>query len=720
MDRRARILGDIKGGLVAAPACLVFSIANGGLIFSGALPSMLVPGIETGLLTTLAASAVLALGSTFRPVVSTANSTTAAPLGAMMAAATPALLQLPAGQVVPTLGAIVVLATLFGAAALLLLGAARLGRVVRYTPFPVLAGFLSITGLLLVAGAVRLGTGIRVTLPTLPDFAQPAPLALLAATAGFTALLWAVLGRFRHPLVLPGLMVAGVLVTDAVLALAGHGPALPPTPGFFIAPPAAAPVVPPVLSLLTATPVDWPLLLSLGPAFAAYAVLLVMVTLLTSGSLETALDTDADYDREMKAQGVANLVCAAFGGFTGNPSVGVTAGSVAAGASGRLCGLVNAAAVGLFVLLGFGLLPFVPRFILAGVLAHTGLRILQTWTVLSRRRMARGEWALVPVILLVTVWYGFVAAILAGLVGACILFALDVSRTRVIRRSYGLDRRASPLTRSGEELEILSREGGRVRFVELQGQLFFGSAAQVVARVRQLVAEPGGTLLLVLDLSGVAGCDSSTLASLARMRQALGRAGVDFAVSGGPPALVAALRAAKALRPDDAVFPSRARALEAAEERLLDRQPRRGPDARAEWLDETVTDPALAAALRPFLRCEDHAPGVYLCRQGDPTDTLMFIEAGRIGVMVGTGAAATCVRVFGGRTVAGEHGFVLRQPRTASLLVEEPSRVWTLDRAVYDHLADARPEIVTALLRELFRQQSERLIFASREIAALD
>lgn len=719
MAQVSRMLGDIRGGLVAAPACLVFSIANGGLIFSGALPAMLVPGIQVGLLTTAVAAAVLALCSTFRPVVGTANSTTAAPLGAIMAGAAPALLLLPDDRAVPTLYAIVVVATLVGAAALLLLGTARLGRVARFTPFPVMAGFLSVTGLLLVAGAIRLGSGIRVTLATLPGFAAAQPLMLLAATAAFTALLWVVLARFRHPLALPGTIAAAVLVIDAVAAAAGYGPARPPLPGFFIAPPGAAPSAPPLLSLLSFH-IDGPLLLSLAPAFAAYAVLLVMVTLLTTGSLETALDTDADPDREMKAQGLANLACAAIGGFTGNPSVGVTAGSVAAGASGRLTGLVNAAVSAGFVLGGFGLLPFIPRFVLAGVLAHTGLRILLTWTVLSRRRMSGAEWALVPAILLVTVWYGFVPAILAGLVGACLLFALDVSRTGVVRRAYGLDRRASLLTRSGEELEVLSREGGRVRFLELRGHLFFGSAYQVMARVRNLVAEPGGTLLLVLDLSGVAGCDSSTLAILARMRQALHRGGVGFAVAGGQPPLIAALRTAKALRPEDPVFPTRARALEAAEDRLLDQQPRHRPDARPEWLDETVTDPALATALRPFLACRDHEPGDYLCRQGDPTDTLMFIEFGRIGVMVRSAAAETCVRVFGPRTVAGEHGFVLRQPRTASLLVEQPSRVWTLDRAVYDRLADTRPEIVTALLRELFRQQSERLIFASREIAALD
>ena len=106
------ILADVTGGLVAATTCLPFSIANGALIYSGTFQPMLVAGIAAGLLTTAIAAIVLALTSTFRPVVATANSTTAAPLGAIMVSLSPALAHLPPAAAAATVFALVAVATI--------------------------------------------------------------------------------------------------------------------------------------------------------------------------------------------------------------------------------------------------------------------------------------------------------------------------------------------------------------------------------------------------------------------------------------------------------------------------------------------------------------------------------------------------------------------------------------------------------------------------------
>ena len=135
------------------------------------------------------------------------------------------------------------------------------------------------------------------------------------------------------------------------------------------------------------------------------------------------------------------------------------------------------------------------------------------------------------------------------------------------------------------------------------------------------------------------------------------------------------------------------------------------------WLADALGDAGRARALIGAMICHDQAPGSYLCREGEPTTTLLFIESGRVAVMVGE--PAVCVRVFGPHTIAGEHGFVLGLPRTASLKVEEPARVWSLDRPRFDRLQADDPALVIALMRDIVRLQSERLAFATRQNAAL-
>ena len=170
---RAALFDDIKGGLIASVMCLVFSVANGALIYSASMPSLLPVGILLGLLTSAVTSIVIAMASGFRPVLCTANSATAAPLGAIMATLAPALARMPHGAAAATVFALVAVATLVTGGAMLLIGLLRRGRVVRFVPFPVVAGFMGVTGTLLLLGAIRFGTGVRVVASTAAAVPDP-------------------------------------------------------------------------------------------------------------------------------------------------------------------------------------------------------------------------------------------------------------------------------------------------------------------------------------------------------------------------------------------------------------------------------------------------------------------------------------------------------------------------------------------------------------------
>ena len=76
-------------------------------------------------------------------------------------------------------------------------------------------------------------------------------------------------------------------------------------------------------------------------------------------------------------------------------------------------------------------------------------------------------------------------------------------------------------------------------------------------------------------------------------------------------------------------------------------------------------------------------------------------------------------RIFGPHTIAGENGFVLLLPRTASLKVEEEAYVWSLSREAFEQIRSHQPELAIALLRSIIKLQSERLAFATRQNVAL-
>ena len=60
----------------------------------------------------------------------------------------------------------------------------------------------------------------------------------------------------------------------------------------------------------------------------------------------------------------------------------------------------------------------------------------------------------------------------------------------------------------------------------------------------------------------------------------------------------------------------------------------------ADWLAEVLGNAEFAAILQKHLLKASYARGSYLCRHGDPTDDLYFLEHGRLSAIVERGVTA--------------------------------------------------------------------------------
>jgi len=227
---------------------------------------------------------------------------------------------------------------------------------------------------------------------------------------------------------------------------------------------------------------------------------------------------------------------------------------------------------------------------------------------------------------------------------------------------------------------------------------------------------------VIFDFSAVTGIDSSAATSFARMHETLREAGIRSAVSGLSPRVTRVMNAAGKPQVDIESYSDLDEALEQGENAVL---AARGAIAfkhlpLMDWLTVALGSREFAEELVAHLTPAEPTGARYLCRQGDPTETLLFIERGRVSVLVDRpNHEPLRVRVFGPHTLVGEIGFFLERPRTASLKVEDGTVVWSLGRDAFRDLTGRRPDIVLALLTYIIRIQAERLAFATRQIAAL-
>jgi anti-anti-sigma regulatory factor len=228
--------------------------------------------------------------------------------------------------------------------------------------------------------------------------------------------------------------------------------------------------------------------------------------------------------------------------------------------------------------------------VLGGLLMQLGGGLLWDWLVRSWSRLPRREWLLVASIVTITAYFGFLYALVFGALAACVIFALDVSATDVIRGQFGLNERSSSLVRSVEETAILAAHGEAVIVLQLRSYLFFGSAYRVQEHLKAL-ATSRLLQMVIFDFSAVTGIDSSAATSFARMRDLLLGAGIRIAVCGQAPAVARVISATGAPSAEIASYAN---------------------------LDEAL-EPAEAG---------------FLCRQGGPTETLLFIERGIVSALV--------------------------------------------------------------------------------------
>jgi sulfate permease, SulP family len=714
----AALVRNVGAGLVASLLSLAYCLSYGALIFSGPLQPFLSQGVAAALITAATVGCLVAWTSGIRTGIAGPDSNTAAPLATLMAALAGAITAVSPGDGLKLAMAALATTTVLTGALLWFLGWRRLGKLARFLPYPVVAGFLAATGWLLLASAVRMSTGVPLAFRSIAALATMHNAPLLVLTIGWAAVLWMLTARTKSYLMLPAALVAATLLTNLCLLVLGISE---PTLGEFGLMFQSSSSGPPLLPLLTGEffELNWTALARVGGEMVAVAAMAVLTILLNSTSIELETRIETDFDHELKVQGLANLVSALLGGFVGYVSVSRTLVNRAAGATSRLSGTV-AGLVALAVLFsGNGVVGHVPRFVMGGLLIQIGCRLLWDWLVLSRAYLPRREWLLILSIVAITAYFGFLQALMFGGLAACIIFALDVSATDVVRGQFGLHERSSSMVRSTEEMRTLAAHGSIVMVLQLGSYLFFGSAYRVQEHLKLL---PGAEnlRLCIFDFSAVTGIDTSAAASFARIRQSLGETGTRSIVCGLSPPVARLLNVTGSPGTAD-IFPDLDSALEQGESEVLASHAAAGTIDRPllVWLEMALGTLEFARELVTRLVPAAVAETGYLCRQGDPAETLLFIERGRVSVLVERpDQEPVRVRVFGAHTLAGEIGFFLESARTASLKIDAQTVVWSLDRNAFHELATSRPDVVLALFTYIVRIQSERLAFATRQIAA--
>lgn len=713
---------EAAGALGAVAALLPFVISYGVIAFGVLGPAAATAGLTAAVVAAVVGCLAVALFSGSRLPSGSPSATGALMLSGAVAALAgdPLVRAAPPAQALSMVLAGVAV-TVMGAGLLMLgLGLLRTGRLVRFVPQPALSGFMNGVAVLIMLSQLAPMLGLpadawaRQGLAALAQWHGPT----LAVAAG-TAALVVLAGRLAPRA--PAALLALGLATAAVAALqATTGPLGLRTLGQLEAPLPQWDTLAALQHEATRA-----LLLRQAVPLLLTALLLAgvggMESLLNLAAIDQLSGSRSDPDRELVALGLGNLLCGALGGLPLLVLRLRAAATWASGGRGRRSVALGCLLLALLFTLGRPLLERLPLSVVAGLVLMLGWSLLDPWSLGLLRQWRRGDrgpglqWTLAVVLLVgaVTVVFGFVAGVGAGVLASMLLVIRLLDRALVRTRSTAValqSRRA----RGARHEAALAPARAHIHALELEGALFFGNSDRLRAETEQL---PAGATDLVVDLRRVSTLDASAAMALARADEQLRQRGVRLRLAGVSPdnrhgqALAAqGLALGDEGRPGLWSYPDADRALEAAEEDALERL---APEMsqRPVPLEACQLFEGLDETQRRLLRRQMHerrlALGERLFGQGDDGQSLFVVTAGSVSVRDPAGnhryASFSPGMCFGETAVLDGAG------RTADAVADAATVVHELSSPALADLQRTHPELAAQVYRNLARHLSARL-----------
>jgi SulP family sulfate permease len=463
---RGDVLAGVTTGVVALPLALAFGEASGAGAMAG-LWGAIILGFFAAL---LGGTPTLVSGPT-------------GPMVVVFAGLFAALQGDPA---------LVFAAVFLGGLIQILMGVTGLGQYIKLVPYPVVSGFMSGIGVIIIALQVsRLfghephGSGTIPALATIPGaVADPVwPALALGSLALATVFLW----PKRWGRIVPGSLAALVVGTLASFVLPG-APLLGDIPTglpSFIMPSISADSV--ALAL---------------EAAVILALLGSIDSLLTSLVADNMTATRHKSNVELFGQGVGNALCGLFGAIPGAGATMRTVVNIRSGASTRISGMTHALVLLGIVLAAAPLAAKIPHAVLAGILVKVGWDIVD-WAYIRRAHKGpRWDLILTAIVLILTVFADLITAVGVGVVLASLAFVKQIADIQI----GALDGGSIP--DDPEERRLLDKANGKVALFDFAGgPLSFGAAADLGHRVREKAKD--GMAAIILDFSRVPAIDLS-------------------------------------------------------------------------------------------------------------------------------------------------------------------------------------------------------------------
>ena len=468
------VLAGLTVGIVALPLAMAFSIASG-----------LKP--EAGIFTAIIAGGLISLLGGSRVQIG-------GPAGAFIV--------IVYGIVERYGVANLLLATAMSGVFLILMGAFRLGTLVRFIPIAVIIGFTN--GIAVLIGLSQLKDFLGLSIEKMPAQFFPAiqvlyqalgtfnPIALAVACGSIALIIfWKLfqknLGHLRH---IPGTVIAMVAATIITTFLNLPIDTIGSRFGG----------IPSGLPHFEWIPISWSDAQYMVIPALTLALLGAIESLLCARIADSLIHDRHESNQELMAQGIANVVIPFFGGMPATGTIARTVTNVESGASTPIAGIVHAVTLLMIVLFAAPLAKNIPLAGLAAILMYVAWNMGEWKKFIDLKQFRLPYRITILSVFLLTVMVDLTVAIEVGLLSAFITFIYRISS---LSRCEIAEAKNFPL---------LENQQGQIDAYRIYGAIFFGAVKLLEQIEKNLPSKK-----LLLDLKNVIYVDTSGMDTISEL-----------------------------------------------------------------------------------------------------------------------------------------------------------------------------------------------------------
>lgn len=468
---RGDLFGGVTTAIISLPLALAFGVASGA-------------GAEAGIWGAI-------LVGLFAALFGGSNSLISEPTGPMTVIMTAVLTAMMAKH--PEQGVAMAFTVVMMAGAFqFLLGSLKLGKYVTLMPYSVISGFMSGIGVILIIlqfapllGHTPPSGGVVGTLSELPNLIANLHFSELFLGLATLAILFYFPKKYRK--YIPAQLVALIAITlVSVILFSDDG----------IRRIGEIPSGLPNIVFPTFTTDQFVTMIIEAMVLGTLGCIDTLLTAVISDSLTRQ---EHDSNKELKGQGIANMISGLFGALPGAGATMGTVVSIQVGARSPAAAIIRALILMLVVLVAGSLIEPIPMAVLAGIAVYVGISILD-WSFLQRAHKASlQQTAIMYGVMLLTVFVDLLIAVGLGVFISNIIVIERLSREQAkqVKAISDADDDDVPLNQA--ERAILDKAKGKILFFYLSGPMIF-SVSKAISRQHSSVHKYKS---MILDLSDV-------------------------------------------------------------------------------------------------------------------------------------------------------------------------------------------------------------------------